>query len=95
MKIHPIPTATRVVVDTSMNMSCNLRFLGFLVPFFLQCNFNLQLQHLHYLQYYTYNILAIYTTYSYITYICTTLQYDTNATKNDTNTTIQLLTKLG
>ena len=49
--------------------------------------FYLQLQHLHYLQYwydtniYTYNILTNYTTYTYTTYTCTTLQYDTKKKK--------------
>ena len=51
-------------------------------------------------------MLANYTTYTYTSYTCTTLQYDTkkrleeipnysqydtNATKNNTNTTVQLL----
>ena len=69
--------------------------------------FYLQLQHLHYLQYwydtniYTYNILTNYTTgsYTYTTYTCTTLQYDTkkkNLEKYETtyNTMLMLLRKI-
>ena len=37
-------------------------------------------------------MLANYTTYTYTTYTCAPLQYDTNTTKNKTNTAVQLLT---
>ena len=63
--------------------------------------------HFYYTNFYPYNILGDFTTHTYTPYTCTTiqydakrqgmeelpnyLQYDTNATKNDTNTAIRLL----
>ena len=82
----------------AMTLMTQPTFFFFFFFFFFPMQFYLQLQHLLYLQYLYYTNIYTCTTLQYDTKkkklkkIRNYLQYNTNATKKDSSTTIQLLT---